>query len=142
MPGLFFEGSWMGQETSPEERATAVWWHRAFLLYVAVMLMLFLLPVPFATQAETKHLDKVVHFGIFLGFALLFWIDRHPGPLATFLVSAAFAGSIELVQHALPYRHGDWTDFAVGTLGAGVGLMGLLWGRKKGHEKRRERAEG
>jgi VanZ family protein len=95
------------------------------------MLMLFLLPVPFAPQAETKHLDKVVHFGILLGFTLLFWIDRHPGPLATFLVSAAFAGTIELVQRMLPYRHGDWMDFAVGTLGTGVGLMGLLWAERK-----------
>ena len=112
----------MGQENSPEERGAAVWWHRAFLLYVAVMLMLFLLPVPFAPQAEAKHLDKVVHFGIFLGFALLFWIDRHTGLVRTFLVSAAFAGTIELVQRMLPYRHGDWMDFAVGTLGAAVGV--------------------
>lgn len=129
------EASSKDNKTAPGERATAVWWRRVFLLYVAVMLMLFLLPVPFAPQAETTHLDKVVHFGIFLGFALLFWIDRQPGPLWTFLVSAAFAGTIELAQRMLPYRHGDWMDFAVGALGAGVGVLSLLWAKGR-HEER------
>ncbi|HET6797930.1 MAG TPA: VanZ family protein [Gemmatimonadales bacterium] len=128
------EASSKDNKTAPGERAAAVWWRRVFLLYVAVMLMLFLLPVPFA-QAETRHLDKVVHFGIFLGFALLFWIDRQPGPLWTFLVSATFAGTIELAQRMLPYRHGDWMDFAVGALGAGVGVLSLLWAKGR-HEER------
>ena len=99
------------------------------------MMMLFLLPVPFAAQAEATHADKVLHFGIFLGFALLFWIDRQSGLLWTFLVSAAFAGTIELAQHLLPYRQGDWMDFAVGAIGAGVGVISLLWAKEGSTKK-------
>jgi hypothetical protein len=40
------------------------------------MALVFLLPVPTTPLAESKHVGKLVHFGLFLGFALLFYIDR------------------------------------------------------------------
>ena len=101
--------------------------HRIFLFYVAFMVVLFLLPIPNIPLAEFRHVDKLVHFGIFLGFAVLYHLDRHRGAWRTFLIAAAFAGSIELVQWRLPYREGEWLDFVAGAVGSWLGtLIGVL----------------
>lgn len=97
--------------------------HRIFTLYVLIMLLVFLVPVPTTPLAELKHLDKLVHFGLFLAFALLFHLDRQLKVRWTFLISCAFAGAIELVQWFLPYRDADWWDFVAGAAGAGVGAV-------------------
>lgn len=111
---------------SLSEQLTPEWRHKVFACYVAVMVLVFLLPVPSAPLAESRHVDKVVHFGIFLGFALLFYID-HPSRLGwRLLISLAFAGGIELVQWILPYRGGDWWDFVAGAAGAGLGSALVL----------------
>ena len=101
--------------------------HQLFVSYVVLMLLAFLLPVPNSPVAETNGIDKLVHFGIFLGFALLFYADKHSKPWRTFLLSAAFAGAIELVQGLLPYRDGDWLDFIAGSGGAALGTVIVLW---------------
>jgi VanZ family protein len=100
--------------------------HKIFILYVVAMLLAFLLPTPATPLAESQHLDKVVHFGIFLGFALVFYGDRHATAWRTFLISTAFAGGIELVQSILSYRQGDWWDFVAGAAGAGLGTVLVL----------------
>jgi VanZ family protein len=105
--------------------------HKIFVLYVVAMLLAFLLPTPATPLAESQHVDKVVHFGIFLGFALLFYRDRHWSAWWTFLPSAAFAGAIELVQSTLPYRQGDWLDFLAGTAGAALGTALVLWQQRR-----------
>jgi VanZ family protein len=87
------------------------------------MLLAFLLPTPAIPLAESQHVDKLVHFAIFLGFALLFYRDRHWSVWWTFLVSTAFAGAIELLQGTLPYREGSWWDFAAGVAGAGLATV-------------------
>jgi VanZ family protein len=111
-------------------------WHRVFLAYVFVMLLAFLLPVPTTPVAESRGVDKLVHFGMFLGFALLFYGDRHWKAWWTFLLSAAFAGAIELVQWTLPYRDADWLDFLAGTAGAGIGMvLVLLLERRRTHQQ-------
>jgi VanZ family protein len=97
--------------------------HKIFILYVVAMLLAFLLPVPSTPLAESRHFDKLVHFGIFLGFAPALYKDKQWGAWWTFLISMAFAGGIELVQSTLPYRDGDWLDFAAGVVGAGVGTV-------------------
>jgi hypothetical protein len=102
------------------------WRHKVFVCYVAVVVGVFLLPVPITPLAESRYADKLVHFGIFLGFALLFYIDRHWRAWWTFLISVAFAGGIELVQWALPYREADWLDFVAGAAGAGLGTVLVL----------------
>jgi len=48
--------------------------HRIFTVYVLIMMLAFLVPVPTIPLAESKHLDKLVHFGVFLGFALVFYL--------------------------------------------------------------------
>lgn len=119
------------------------WRHKVFLCYVAVMVLVFLLPMPTTPLAESKHVDKLVHFGIFLGFALLFYIDRLQGVWWTFLISVAFAGAIELVQWTLPYREGDWLDFLAGVAGAGLGaVLMLLLRRQLGHVAARSEQSG
>ena len=100
--------------------------HRIFTLYVLAMALAFLVPVPTTPLAESTHLDKLVHFGVFLGFALLFHLDRPLKVGWTFLISCAFAGAIELIQWFLPYRDADWWDFVAGAAGAGVGAVLLL----------------
>ena len=105
--------------------------HRIFVVYVLAMLLAFLLPTPATPLAESQHVDKVVHFGIFLGFSLLFYSDRHWSGWWTFLLSAAFAGVIELVQSTLPYRQGDWLDFFAGAAGAALGTALALWQQRR-----------
>lgn len=107
-------------------RLTPEWRHKAFMGYVVVMVLVLLLPVPATPLAESRHVDKLVHFGVFLGFALLFYVDRHWKAWWTFLISVIFAGGIELVQWSLPYREGDWLDFVAGVAGAGLGALMVL----------------
>jgi VanZ family protein len=95
--------------------------HTAFVAYVLFMLVLFLLPVPAGPLEETTHIDKVVHFGVFLGFTVLFHLDRASGPGPTLLASFALAAAIEVLQLLLPYREGDWYDLAAGVAGASIG---------------------
>lgn len=116
---------------SLSEDIASQWRHALLIFYVEVMMVVFLLPVPTTPLAEWKHVDKLLHFGIFLGFALLLHIDQQWRPWLTFLISAAFASGIELVQWRLPYREGEWLDFVAGALGAGLGTFLLqLIGRK------------
>jgi VanZ family protein len=105
--------------------------HQLFIGYVILMLLAFLLPVPTSRVAETTNVDKLVHFGIFLGFTLLFYADKHSKAWWTFLLSAAFAGAIELAQSALPYRNGDWVDFIAGAAGAALGTVLVLWRERR-----------
>ena len=113
-------------------RTAPQWLHRLFVGYVMLMLLAFLLPLPNSPVAEPQYTDKLVHFGIFLGFALLHHADRRSKPWWTFLLAAAFAGGIELVQAVLPYRDGDWLDFIAGTVGAGVGSILVLMMQLRG----------
>lgn len=96
------------------------------------MVLLFLVPVPTTPLSESNHVDKLVHFGILLGFALLFYIDRAPRVGLTLLTSFAFAAAIELAQWILPYRTGDWWDFVAGAVGASVGTALMLLINQRG----------
>jgi VanZ family protein len=112
--------------------------HKIFVGYVAFMVLAFLVPVPTVPLAEANHVDKLVHFGVFLGFALLLHIDRASKVAWILFISFAFAGGIELVQWFLPYRDADWWDFFAGAAGAGLGVLLVIvvearrqWGARK-----------
>jgi VanZ family protein len=107
-------------------RLTPEWRHKIFVGYVVVIVLVFLVPVPTTPLAETRYVDKLIHFGVFLGFALLFYMDRRSSWGWMLLISFAFAGGIELVQWILPYREGDWWDFVAGAAGAGLGAVIVL----------------
>jgi VanZ family protein len=91
------------------------------------MVLMFLLPVPRTPLSDSTQFDKVVHFGSFLGFSLLFYLDRAPRVARTLLISFVFAAGIELVQWILPYRDADWWDFLAGAAGACLGGLVLSW---------------
>lgn len=90
------------------------------------MVLVFLVPVPSTPLAESNHFDKLVHFGVFLGFALLFYVDRGPKVWWALLTSFSFAAAIELVQWVLPYRSSDLWDFVAGAAGATLGTSLML----------------
>jgi VanZ family protein len=97
--------------------------HHAVLLgYLVIMVLLFLLPVPHRFDALARRFDGVAHFLIFLVFSLLYQLDRGPKAIRTVSITALLAGGTELVQWALPYRGGQWSDFVRGVTGAGVGV--------------------
>jgi VanZ family protein len=110
---------------SPFNRLTSQWRHRLFLAYVVVMVLIFLTPSP-DTGIDWSYIDKAVHFVLFFGFALMFYLDRHRGPGRIFLISAGFAAGIELVQWVLPFRDVELADFIAGTAGAALAAVSLL----------------
>jgi VanZ family protein len=119
---------------SLSEDIASQWRHVLLVFYLAVMLAVFLLPVPATPLAEWRYIDKLMHFGIFLGFALVLHVDQHWRAWRTFLLSVAFAGGIELVQWTLPYREAEWLDFVAGAAGAALGtVLVLLFGRQVGY---------
>jgi len=116
---------------SASERPAPNWRHQLFFGYVLVMLLVFLVPVPATPLEESRHFDKVVHFGIFLGFALLLHVAYLARAGSTFLISVAFAAGIEVLQWALPYRRADSWDFWAGSAGAVAALL-LIIARGRG----------
>jgi VanZ family protein len=113
------------------EHAALAWQRTAFVAYVLFMLVLFFLPVPASPLEETSHIDKLVHFGVFLGFTVLLHLDRAAGSASALLVSFGFAAAIEVLQLLLPYRDGDWSDLAAGAAGGSVGAVLVLWSARQ-----------
>jgi VanZ family protein len=111
---------------------TSSWLHKAFVAYVLMMMLLFLLPVPGGALPEKTHLDKVVHFSVFLVFAILFHCDQSAGARSALLVSVAFAAAIEVLQGLVPYRDADWYDLAAGAAGGTLGAALVFWHARKG----------
>lgn len=105
--------------------------HRLFVAYVGAMVLVLLAPIPRASRPPMGEFDKLVHIGVFFGFTLLYELDLKPSVARTLLVSFAFAGAIELVQVALPYRAGDWWDFLAGAAGSLAGLLAALLVRRR-----------
>ncbi len=107
------------------DRLRPEWRHRLFIVYVLAMLLVFLIPTP-DTGIEVRNIDKAVHFLLFFGFGLMFYLDRHRGPGRIFLISAGFAAVIELVQWVLPFRDVELADFLAGAAGAALAAVLLL----------------
>jgi VanZ family protein len=111
------------------DRLTPQWRHRLFVGYAVAMLLAFLTPTP-NTGIEFSYIDKVAHFGLFFGFTLLFYLDRHAGLGRIFLISVIFAVAIELVQWVLPFRDVEVADVLAGAAGAALATVALrLLGR-------------
>jgi VanZ family protein len=107
------------------DRLTPRWRHRLFIAYVVAMVLVFVIPTP-DTGLEVRSIDKAVHFLLFFGFAGMFYLDRRAGPGRIFLLSAAFAAGIELVQWVLPFREAELPDFIAGAAGAALAAGILL----------------
>jgi hypothetical protein len=65
------------------------WRHRLFIAYAVAMLLVFLIPTP-DTGIEVRNVDKAVHFLLFFGFALMFYLDRHRGPGRVIIISVSY----------------------------------------------------
>ena len=103
--------------------------------YVAAMLLAFLMPVSYTPDYLPGVLDKLVHLGLFLGFAVMVaWRAqglRERRSLVAFGSTAVFAGLVEVLQVLLPYRSGDPVDFVAGVAGGLVGaVVGGLTGAR------------
>jgi VanZ family protein len=107
------------------DRLTPQWRHRLFVVYAVAMLLVFLTPTP-DIGVEFSYIDKAVHFGLFFGFALMFYLDRRANPWRTLLISAILAAGVELVQWVLPFRDVELTDFLAGSAGAALATVILL----------------
>jgi VanZ family protein len=107
------------------------WRHRLFIVYVAAMVLVFLAPLPQGGLFESTYWDKVVHFGLFFGFALIFHFDRSASWWRTFLISTMFAAGVELVQGVLPFRDMEWGDLVAGAAGAALATVLLLYTERR-----------
>lgn len=110
---------------SPRQSALHLLW----LLYVIGLLVAFFFPVPAIAASLPSHTDKLVHLLLFLGFAVLHQRDRHTGLWHTIVVTALFAGAVEIGQSLLPYRSGDFWDWAAGSAGGALGAVLGSWRR-------------
>jgi VanZ family protein len=113
---------------------TAIARHRRLVLgaYIIVLLGVTLAPLPSTKgiievlpylDRFVRVLDKIVHAVLFGGLALLViwnlgWSDRRGVVLRAIWLALAGAALVEVLQSPLPYRHGDFLDFAAGGAGA------------------------
>lgn len=107
--------------------------HHLLTVYVVVVLALTLTPGPFLLTHPPVGLDKVAHFLMFAGLAILvYWnVTATSGAapaLAAILAASALAGLIELLQAPVPNRTEDVRDFLAGVIGAlvGTGIAALI----------------
>jgi len=81
--------------------------------------------------------DKLVHCGFFLVFVIFYSngvIRQHNYALLpfkyialVFVLAIIYGGSIELLQWLVfTWRDGDWNDLFADTVGAGMGLFGVV----------------
>jgi VanZ family protein len=113
---------------------TSIARHRRLILgvYIIVLLGVTLAPLP-STEGFVEVLpyldrvvgvlDKIVHAVLFGALVLLLlwnfeWNDRRGSILRAVGLALAGAALVEVLQSPLPYRHGDFLDFAAGAVGA------------------------
>lgn len=97
----------------------------AFGAYLTLTLVLLFTPI--ASELPSEYFtwfDKVVHFVMFAGLALLgYWNVGSITLVALFAVT--LAGGTELLQGFLPYRSTEIWDFLAGAGGALVAGIGV-----------------
>ncbi len=102
--------------------------------YLTLTLMLLFTPVASNLPSEYyTWLDKVVHFVMFAGLALVgYWNVGSITPVV--LLAVALAGGTELLQGFLPYRSREIWDFLAGAGGALVAGIGVAAFKRAGSE--------
>lgn len=69
--------------------------------------------------------DKVMHLGVFLVLMLLWQLSFPMRTIAGLLTMTTYGGLVELAQHYLTVRTGDWWDWLADI--CGILLAMLLW---------------
>jgi VanZ family protein len=69
--------------------------------------------------------DKLMHLLVFMVLTLLWQLSFQNRPIAGLLTMSVYGGLIELAQHYLTGRTGDWWDWLADICGILLAL--LLW---------------
>ncbi len=116
----------------------ARWWVVLWLLAIAAMVAVSVLPAPAVPAPELPQLDKALHFGAYLGvstFASMLFASPRARSLAALLLLVVGVG-VEAAQHFLTAtRQAEVADVFANTLGIVGGLLlgatpvahGLQW---------------
>lgn len=103
-------------------------WKLALIVYWGICFALTHVPGPQVPQASIPHLDKVIHFGMYLLLSILFSLNFPKMGMKSFLVLVLYAAIDELTQ---PYFQRDaeiWDGLADS---AGI-LLGIFIAPKIG----------
>ena len=113
---------------------------RIFLIiWSIIILILTLLPgniIPHSDFSGKMHIDKVVHFTIFLVFAILFYLSVPSGTpnkninlkgiIIILVISLAYVTLIEILQRYIPGRDFEPEDVIAGGAGTLTGLLFMI----------------
>jgi len=112
-------------------RATQAWKAILLLLMSAVCALAFDPDPPPAIDTGWDKGNHALAFAVLAGTAVLaFWHARRRS-LGVALGLLIFGGFIELVQTQIPGRSGEWLDLAADGLGIAVGLVAMVWLRRR-----------
>ncbi|QIZ75590.1 VanZ family protein [Ferrimonas lipolytica] len=97
---------------------TQRWLGRGLLLIALVLVSYFVFSQPVGTRISIPNLDKISHFGAFLGLASLLQLASGLRRRWQMVWLTAYAALIEVVQYFLPYRSAEWLDLGADLAGA------------------------
>lgn len=101
----------------------------SIIIILTVVYLSFFKPPTNDDMPNIPHLDKLVHFCMYLGMSGMLWFEFYRAhrcerpPMMHAWIGACFSpilfsGVVELLQqHATTHRGGDWLDFMANTLG-------------------------
>ena len=111
------------------------------IVWAALMFVLSAIPGDSINLPVFWNADKFAHIFVYfiLAILLLFaliWSQRSisfiESALLTFLVSIAYGGIIEILQqYVFINRNGDFLDFIANSIGAALGVVAMLYFKKK-----------
>lgn len=97
-------------------------WKVALFIYWGMCFALTHLPVPDVPTPSVPHLDKAIHFGMYLGLSILLNRNFPTLGVRALVILVGYAALDELTQ---PYFHrdADWLDGLADTLGILLGML-------------------
>jgi len=119
----------------------STYYYIPMIIWAALIFVLSAIPGNAITLPAFWNADKFAH--IFMYFILavlilfsLIWTQRSisfiESSLLTFLISISYGGIIEILQqYVFIHRHGDFLDFIANSIGAALGVVLMLYYRKK-----------
>lgn len=104
-----------------------------FILWLIIVLLLSVLPIPEIGLFPSFPLDKIVHFILYGFTAILLYnflrrrYSARRSILYSIAISACYGAILECVQFFLPYRTFSMADMAANALGAAVFAGGYFF---------------
>lgn len=124
------------------------------LLFVFLIFVLCLIPVPYVPVTHETFFDKWVHMAMYLSLGIVYWTEYYrcrstlsgvPLLFAAVVGPVAMGGIIEVMQATLTTsRSGELLDFVADAVGVGLGaIVGRLvisrlfsWARRRAEGRR------